>query len=158
MFGFLRPTVFVDPELGEFKRSRGRWRGRIRFPGNVVPLAVSGPRSRPDAEAMAAARILPSAWAQNSDVVARALVEHFAPYREAVGAGEAGPPARPLPVVGRPTDVWAFVKVVSASVTPLGGKLTSEVALAAAWDEEHTLGARFHGANFVELNGSILPE
>jgi hypothetical protein len=30
--------------------------------------------------------------------------------------------------------------------------------LAATWDEEHTLGARFEGMSFVELNGSILPE
>lgn len=158
MFGLFRPAVFVDPALGEFKRSGGRWRGTIELAGRVVPLAVSGPSGRPDAEAMAAASALPAVWAQNSGSVARALLEHLAPYREAVEAGEADAPSEPFPAVGQPADVWASVQLQSASVTRLGGKLTSEVALAATWDEEHTLGARFHGAAFVELNGSILPE
>jgi hypothetical protein len=90
--------------------------------------------------------------------VAQALVEHCAPYQEAVAAGELEPPSPPLPVIARATDVWRFVTLQSASVTPIDGKLVAEVALSAAWDEEHTLGARFDGARFVELNGSILPQ
>lgn len=31
-----------------------------------------------------------------------------------------------------------------------------EWGLAVAWDEEHTLGARFEGGELVELNGSVL--
>jgi hypothetical protein len=78
-----------------------------------------------------------------SAAAARALIEHLEPYREAVE---------------RTADVWQYVSLLSASVTPLGGKLTAEIALAATWDEEHTLGARFEGQAFVKLNGSILPE
>jgi len=158
MFGFFRAAAYVDPTLGEFKRSGGLWRGKIKLAERVVPLSISGPRAQPDAEAVAAAQALPTVWAQSSDSVARALVEHLAPYREAVDAGEDEAPSPPLPAVGQPGDIWASVQVLSASVTPLSGKLTSEVALAAAWDDEHTLGARFEGAAFVELNGSILRE
>jgi len=158
MFGFLRPAVFVDPALGELKRSGGRWRGRIEMSGKVVPFAVSGPRGHPDPEAVAAMAALPGVWGQNSGSVARALLDHLAPYREAVAAGEEEAPSQPLPPADRPADIWATVDVRSVSVTPLAGKLTSEVALAATWDEEHTLGARFHGPVFVELNGSVLPE
>ena len=158
MFGLFGAAPFVDPTLGELTRARGRWRGAIALGGHVVPLAVSGSRQRPDTDAAAAAVALPTVWDRNADAVARALVDHLAPYREAVLAGEAEAPTHPLPSGDRPADLWASVRVISASVTPLAGRLTAEVALSASWDEEHTLGARFHGAEFVELNGSILPE
>ena len=158
MFGLFRPAVFTHPALGEFKRSGGRWRGKIELGGRVVPLAICGTSGRPDAEALAAAAALPAVWTENADSVAHALEEYLAPYREAVAAGEAEAPGQPFPVVGQPAATLASVQVQSASVTPLSGKLTSEVALAATWDEEHTLGARFHDGAFVELNGSILPE
>lgn len=158
MFGLFRRTVFVDPAVGEFRRSGGRWRGTIEISGRAVPLALSGPRGHPDAEAMAAATALPDTWTRNSGSVARALLEHLAPYQEAAAAGEEEAPSQRLPALGSAAEIWASVQVQSASVTLLSGKLTSEVALAAVWDEEHTLGARFHGPAFVELDGSILPE
>jgi hypothetical protein len=61
------------------------------------------------------------------------------------------------PMGERTADGWQYVTLLSASVTPFGGKLIAEIALAATWDEVHTLGARFEGTAFVELNGSILP-
>jgi len=158
MFGFFRPRPFSDPALGVFERSRGRWRGNLVLAGKTLPLAVSGSRGGPDAEALAAAKLLPAAWSNDSEAVARALVEHLEPYREAVAAGEVELPTRPLPVFAHPSDIWRSVELQSASVTPLAGKLISEVALAATWDEEHTLGARFDHGAFVGLNGSILPE
>ena len=158
MFGFLRSSPFNDPQLGAFERSRGRWRGSLVLSGKALPLAVAGTRGAPDAAALAIAKELPTVWSANRESVGRALVEQLAPYREAVDAGEADPPSRPLPDITQPVDVWQFVQLRSASVTWLGRKLVSEVALAAAWDEEHTLGARFEGALFIELNGSILPE
>ena len=158
MFGLFRPPPFNDPVLGLFERSRGRWRGNLVLAGKTLPLAVSGSRSAPDAEALAAAKLLPAARSNHSDAVARALVAHLEPYREAVVAGEVEPPTRPLSVIARPEDAWRSVELRSASVAPLGGKLISEVALAATWDEEHTLGARFDRNAFVDLNGSILPE
>lgn len=158
MLSLFRSPPFIDPALGSFERSRGRWRGRLVLEGKSLPLAIVGGRAAPDSNALAVAKLLPAAWSTNRESMARALMEHLAPYRESVAAGEADPPSHPLPVITQPGDVWPFVELQSASVTPLGGKLTAEVALAATWDEEHTLGARFEGAVFVELNGSILPE
>jgi hypothetical protein len=158
MLGFLRSPAINDPELGPIERSRGRWRARLALEGTSLPLAIVGARSAPNADALALARALPVVWSRNLEIVAQALVDHYAPYQEAVAAGELAPPSSPLPAIARPSDVWRFVTLQSASVTPIDGKLVSEVALSAAWDEEHTLGARFEGARFVELNGSILPE
>jgi len=158
MLGFFRSPAINDPELGSIERSRGRWRGRLALGGKSLPLALAGARNAPRADALALAKALPAAWARNLEAVAQALVEHYAPYQEAVAAGELEPPSPPLPAIARPSDVWRFVTLQSASVTPNDGKLVSEVALSAAWDEEHTLGARFEGARFAELNGSILPE
>ena len=158
MFGLFRSPPFDDPVLGVFDRSRGRWRGSLVLAGTPLPLAVAGARGAPDAEALAGAKLLPATWSNNLEAVAQALVEHLEPYREAVAAGEVQPPSRPLPVITEPADAWQFVKLLSASVTPLGGRLMSEVALATTWDEEHILGARFDGGAFVELNGSILQE
>jgi hypothetical protein len=158
MFGFLRPPPLNDPELGSIERSRGRWRGRLALDGKSIPLALVGARSGPRADALALAKALPAAWSRNLEAVAQALVDHCAPYQVAVAAGEIEPPSPPLPAIARPSDVWRFVTLQSASVTPIDGKLVSEVALSATWDEEHTLGARFEGARFVELNGSILAE
>ena len=59
-------------------------------------------------------------------------------------------------MVARAADVWPFVKLLSASVTPIDRTLMAEVALVAAWDKEHTLGARFDASGFVALNGGIL--
>jgi hypothetical protein len=157
MLGFFRSPAINDPELGSIERSRGRWRGRLALGGKSLPLALAGARNAPRADALALAKALPAAWARNLEAVAQALVEHYAPYQEAVAAGELEPPSPPLPAIARASDVWRFVTLQSASVTPIGGKLVAEVALSAAWDEEHTLGARFEGARFVELNGSILP-
>ena len=106
------------------------------------------------------------AWKRSSDSDPHPCSASFAhplsttrsSVRLSVRAVEADPPSRPLPDITQPVDVWQFVQLRSASVTWLGRKLVSEVALAAAWDEEHTLGARFEGALFIELNGSILPE
>jgi hypothetical protein len=158
MLGFLRSPAINDPELGAIERSRGRWRGKLALGGKSIPLALVGARSEPRADALALAKALPAAWSRNLEAVAQALVEHYAPYQEAVAAGELEPPSPPLPAIARASDVWRFVTLRSASVTPIDGKLVSEVALSVAWDEEHTLGARFEGAHFEELNGSILPE
>jgi hypothetical protein len=39
--------------------------------------------------------------------------------------------------------------VTFVQVTPLGGVLTVEIGYRVAWDEEHTLGARFRGGPAV---------
>ena len=119
MFGLLRSSSFSDPELGSFERSRGRWRGRFTLAGKSISLALVGTRGAPDATALVLAKGLPAAWSQNLEAVARALIEHFAPYEEAFAAGAVEPPSRPLPAITRPSDVWQFVDLQSASVTPM---------------------------------------
>jgi hypothetical protein len=49
------------------------------------------------------------------------------------------------------------VSLVFVSVTPLSGLLTTELGYTTAWDDEHTLGARFQSGRFIELCGSVLP-
>jgi len=158
MFKLFESPSFNDPVLGPFKRTRRLWRGTLVLAGTSLPLSIAGTRGAPDAEALAIARLLPATWSSNRELVARALIEHLEPYREAIAADETDRPDRPLPFIERTADVWQFVALLSASVTPLNGKLIAEIALAATWDEEHTLGARFEGPVFVELNGSIVPE
>ena len=158
MFGLFRSPTYDDPLLGRFERSRGRWRGSLVLSGKALPRAIAGTRSAPDTEALSVAKLLQAIWLGNSEAVAMALAAHLEPYREAVAAGELAPPSRSLPVLSESTDVWQFVELLSASITPIDGKLASEVALAAVWDEEHTLGARFEGAAFIKLNGSIFAE
>jgi len=156
MLGFFRSPPVTDPELGVLSRSRGMWRGQLALEGGSVPLAIAGARDAPNPEALALARGLPASWLRHRQALAQALMEHYAPYQEAVAARETEPPPDPLPVVARPSDVWPFVTVLSACVAPIGRRLMTEVALAATWDVEHTLGARFDASSFVDLNGSIL--
>jgi hypothetical protein len=42
-----------------------------------------------------------------------------------------------------PADWWSHVSLVFVSVATLSGLLTTELGYATAWDDEHTLGARF---------------
>jgi hypothetical protein len=41
-------------------------------------------------------------------------------------------------------------------IGPLDRQLTVEIGYRVAWDEEHTLGARFRDGQLVELSGSVL--
>ena len=84
------------------------------------------------------------------------MFEHYEPYAEAVTAGELPSPSEALPRIAAPGDVWSHVSLVFVSVTPLSGLLTTELGYTTAWDDEHTLGARFQSGRFIELCGSVL--
>jgi hypothetical protein len=155
MFGLFQTPSFVDPHLGELLRRRGRWRGTVTLDGVGVRLVLSGSRSAPDRRALEIARSLGSRYASWQGSIGRALYEHFEPYGEAVRAGELGAPGSGLPRIERPADVWPHTKVEFVQVTPLGGRLTVEIGYRVAWDEEHTLGARFRDDKLLELNGSV---
>ena len=158
MFSLFKSPAFRDPKLGEFARSRGHWRGSLAFEGiGSVPLVLSGTRTEPDAEALAKARTLASAFTSWRPAIESALFEHYGPYAEALAAGELPPPDSPLPSISAPNEVWPHVSLVFVSVTPLEGVLTPEFGYTTAWDEEHTLGARFQHGKFLELCGSVLP-
>ena len=158
MFGLFKSPRFHDPKLGELVRSRGLWRGLLTVEAGVsAPLALSGTRTEPHAQALAAARQVAQAFASWRPAIEQALFEHYEPYAEAVTAGEFPSPSEALPRIAAPGDVWSHVSLVFVSVTPLSGLLTTELGYTTAWDDEHTLGARFQAGRFIELCGSVLP-
>jgi hypothetical protein len=162
MFGLFKSPTFRDPGLGELVRSRGHWRGTPALAGaNRVALALAGSRSEPDPQALAAARDVPHRMAEWRASIEAALFEHYEPYGDSIADAsaddghEAG--GQNLPKLATAPEVWPHVSLEFISVTPLDGVLTVELGYAAAWDEEHTLGARFQANRFIELCGSVLP-
>jgi hypothetical protein len=153
LFGLFKSPPFHDPELGELVRSRGLWRGVLTVEAGVsAPLTLSGTRTRPNAQALAAAREVAQAFASWRPAIEHALFEHYEPY-----AGELPSPSEVLRRIAAPSDVWSHVSLVFVSVTPLSGSITTELGYTAAWDDDHTLGARFQSGKFIELCGSVLP-
>lgn len=157
MFSLFKSTPFSDLLMGKFLRSRGNWRGSINIGGVSTELVVLGSRNEPDSQAMQVAHDISShfpAWKQAIEI---ALFEHYTPYAEALAAGELPPPSEPIPKLEAPGQVWPHVNLVFVSVTLLDGKLTAELGYTTAWDNEHTLGARFQSGQFVELCGCVVP-
>ena len=96
LFRLFKSLPFQDPELGELVRSRGRWRGLLTVEAGVsAPLALSGTRTEPHAQALAAAHEVAQAFASWRPAIEQALFEHYEPYAEAVTAGELRSPASP---------------------------------------------------------------
>ena len=120
---------------------------------DAVLVFIEGFVDAPDV--LAAAREVAQAFASWRIEIEQALFEHYEPYAEAVTAGEL-PASEALPRIAAPGEVWSHVSLVFVSVTPLGGLLTTELGYATAWDDEHTLGARFQSEKFIELCGSVL--
>lgn len=157
MFSLFKSPSFHDPELGELRRSRRRWRGSLAVEASGdVPLVLAGTRSAPDPQAVAIAREVPTQLARWRPAIESALFEHYSPYAEALAAGDF-PAGSPNPGIASPDQVWPHVSLVFVSVTPQEGGLTTELGYATSWDEEHTLGARFQSDQLVELCGSVLP-
>ena len=156
MFGLVKSRPYHHPDLGTLARSRGMWRGAIRLASQPVPLVVSGTRQSPDPAALAAAcaasELLP-VW---TPIVAHALFDHYSPSLDAYRRGELDTAEDPFPLIPKPADVWKHVKVVFLAAGPLDGKTVTEFGYETAWDIEHTLGARFVGNEFIELNGSVI--
>ena len=156
MFGLFKSAAFSDPQLGELRRTRGLWRGAVVLGEAPVPLALSGSRTAPDPQALDIARSIPSSYATWRPSIERAMFEHYSPYAEAVATGDSEPPQDGLPQIDAPSGVWPHTNAEFVQVTPLSGELTMEIGYRVAWDEEHTLGARFREGRFFELCGSVL--
>jgi hypothetical protein len=158
MFGLFKSPQFRDAQLGALARSRGHWRGSLTLDGRArVPLALSGTRSAPDAQAVAVARDVTTQFGLWRPTIAQALFEHYGPYADALAAGALPPSSATCPSIPAPHQVWPHVSLVFVAVTPFDGVLTTELGYTTAWDEEHTLGARFQSGKFIELCGSVLP-
>jgi Domain of unknown function (DUF6985) len=157
LFGLFKSPPFHDPELGELTRSRGLWRGLLTVEAGVsAPLTLSGTRTEPHVQALAAAREVAQRFASWRPAIEQALFEHYEPYAAMVTAGELPSPSEALLRITAPGDVWSHVSLVFVSVTPLSGLLTTELGYTTSWDDEHTLGARFQSGEFIELCGSVL--
>jgi len=157
MLNLFKSPRFSDPQLGMLERSRGLWRGSTAlYPSVIVSLALAGTRTEPDRAALRAAIDLIAQFPSLRTLIEKALFEHYEPYAQALAAGELEVTGEPLPKLSGPSEVWPHVSPVFLSVTPVSGVLTTELGIAAAWDEEHTLGARFQAGKFVELCGSVL--
>ncbi len=157
MLGFFKSPPFRDPQLGEFERARGHWRGKLALGGSEVPLVVVGSRSEPNAPALQLARTVAASFSAWRPAIAEALFEHYQPYADSVAAGEEPEPGTPLPRIATAADVWPHASLIFVSVAPVDRALAVEFGFTTAWDEEHTLGARFQDGKLLELNGSVLP-
>jgi hypothetical protein len=154
MFGLFKGDPFEDAALGRLERKKGYWRGRISLPSaGSVELAVSGGRSAPDPDCLAAARDIAPVYERLRPQIAAELAEH-----RSNGLDESDPKA------GRPLDasqIWDKVRIRGALVEPRastsGGRLpTIVVEYQTEWDEEHTLAAVIEGGKLIELSGSVL--
>ena len=156
MVSFFKSPVFDDAVLGRLERSRGMWRGTLELSSaQLTPLALSGSNRTPDAQVLAAARLIAAALNDWRPSIQQALFDHYEPYADAAAAE--GPPATPAlaPAIVEPEQVWAYVSLHCVTVSNLNGVATTELVYSAAWDDEHMLGARFQSGIFVELCGSV---
>jgi hypothetical protein len=157
MFALFKSPPFSDGLLGELRWKGGIWRGTVNLGEMRVPLAIHGPRSSPDPQALEIARTVPSTYPEWRELIAAAMFDHYAPYAEAVAAGESGPPGEGLPRVTKPEEIWPHTSVEFVAVIPVDGELSVEIGYRVIWDEEHILGARLQNGRLIELNGSVLP-
>ncbi len=154
MFGLFKSKPFQDGQLGELRRSGGRWKGSLVVaPCGTFRLALAGSREVPEPIALGLAKELPDRFKSLMPKIQTGLFEHYAPYREAVDGGQET--GSPCPSVASPEAVWRHVTPAHVLVEPLGGVSTVEIAFKVAWDVEHTVGARFQNWQFIELNGSV---
>lgn len=154
MFGIFGSRTFHDPELGELRRSWGRWIAALVLDRHgPVRVRVRGTRSAPDEAALALARQLPGRYEGLVPELQELLHQHFGGYPE---PGEPGGPDEAFrpPITGA-GDVWPHVEIEEVLIEPIGGELTVEIAYRSAWDQEHALGARIRGWRCVELCGSV---
>lgn len=151
-----KSVSYQDDQLGALTRSGRHWEGKLTLPlHGTFKLRLSGDRKAPDATSLALAHELPARFGALLNQIQTSLFEHYQPYKEAVAAGDLPEGSRPLPEIDSAESVWPYVLPVHVLIEPLEGLLTIEIAFAVAWDEEHTVGARFRGWRLLELCGSV---
>ena len=101
MFDLFKSEPFRDDQLGEFRRTHGYWKGSLVLkPCGTFPLALRGGHKAPDPIALRLARELPGRFKSLIPNIQLGLFEHYAPYKEAVDAGEET--GSPCPSVASP--------------------------------------------------------
>src|SRR4051812_23126523 len=143
MFGFFHSAPYTDPRLGTFVRRHGHWIGSYELPPHgAVELRVTGDRKQPAAEALKLVSTLSDQYAALKLKIADALFEHYEPGRDAWNAGEFDGALESFPELTSATDIWEHVRALRIDVDLSRRAFPIEIRLAAAWDEEHTLGVR----------------
>jgi hypothetical protein len=122
-------------------------------PCGIFGLSLAGRHDEPDEAAMALAKELPPRFSSLLPSIETGLFEHYAPYREAFVAGEY--PGDSCPQIKNAEGVWPYVTPEHVLIESFSAGLTVEIAFHVAWDEEHTVAARFRDWQFIELNGSV---
>ncbi len=151
MAGFFKSPTVEDPVLGVLERAGGSWRCLLPLDGaQKILLSLFGSNREPDTTALEAARQIGPAWSAWRPCIQQALFDHYMPYAEAASEGGVA-----MPVIVRPEQVWAHASLQSIAITKLSGAITTEFVYAAAWDDDHLLGARFRAGRFIELCGSV---
>jgi hypothetical protein len=157
MFDLFKTDNFQHPTRGTFKWVRGCWRGEVSIPGGkVAPLIIGGTRKGPDQQALKHAVNLERDFQIVAPQLKQALFEHYEPYAEAVRVGQLEVDDVAFPQVRNGAEALGLAEVEAFLVVELDGTLATEVCYRVPWDEEHTLGAKFRGHDWVELCGSTL--
>ena len=156
VFRLFKAQIFRDARLGEFHRSGGYWKGSVVLaPLGTFRISLAGSRNAPDAAALELAKELPERFKNLMPNIQDGLFEHYAPYRDAVNAGEET--ARPCPTIASPEVVWPHVTPAHVLIETFGvGQVpTVEIGFRVEWDMEHIVGAMCRGWQFIEMNGSV---
>ncbi len=155
MFSLFKVKDIEHPRLGTLHWRRGYWEASLSLPGmSAVRVLISGTKNSLLPNAEAEALRLPSASPEWKAKISQALFEHAEPYLSAMAED---PESNSLAAeVRSPSTAWDKAVLQAVVVHEIGGVMTSEFCFAAAWDEEHTLGARFQGGQWWELCGSTL--
>ncbi len=154
MFGLFRTPDVSHPQLGVLTWKNGYWRGEIAFPGcGRVPLVLGGSRKGPDEAALSHAMAVPRDFRGIQAQLEQALFEHYESCVEAIRDGHLEPTDGKFHALESPVDALREAKLEAVLVVELDGELATELCYSVPWDEEHTLGARFRGTQWIELCG-----
>ncbi|MDR2689559.1 MAG: hypothetical protein LBB76_07345 [Azoarcus sp.] len=157
MFGLFKAADVIHPILGILKWQHGYWRGEFTLlDGERVPLILSGSRKGPGEKALAQAIAVPDALRDLRSQLEHALFEHYEPYAEAFREGHFKPDSEQFPEVTSPAQALQQARIVAVAIDLLDDEIVAEVCYAVPWDEEHAVGARFRGTQWIELCGSTL--
>ena len=156
LFGTRR---YVDPELGELKRSGPCWEVELTIQGSGrVHADLHGTRRTPDEAALSIAQELPGRYGGLEPAVQDALFENYLPYRIAAEEGETHV-VQPFPQITDPADVWQRVRLWGVRIEPLtgqpiGDQPTLELVYEVDWDHDHLVGVRMQEWRVWEVCGS----
>jgi hypothetical protein len=164
MFGLFKKVIIDHSILGSLTRRGREWEGNIKLRHDQsVPLKLEGSKEAPHAETLAATLELPSKLSDLVPMIAKALLEHLEPYKEALSDPEDGIAEMysdpnvisEIQKIATAQDAWAASEICGVEVGLVDGKVRLLIKVQSIWDEEHILGAYFDDWQFMELNGSV---